>query len=459
MLDREACGKAVGAALAVALACAPAAAAAGPDSEVASAFDRDDRFDLHFSLDYRYSSRSAAVKRELAGRPGADPDGPTPIVKDLVVSAARHELVPRLEIGVVTDVAITAEMPLVLRDVRQLDFDQRAGACAFRPDPGGSSCIDASNSTTVADELVPAGGFDGEDGGATGGDVLFRGTDRSGLDQIHLGLVGAPFNQARDPSKPTWKLGAELRLSIGEVMRFDRARPGQADGVSRGVHELRLYTSMARRIGWAEPFFEGWWMTPIATRADAPLEGGEREFGGQLSGAQQRAGGRFGLEAIVWQSADQLERIGVQLGGEVEALFAGRAYTDMWEVFAYAGAQPTEPLGLDADPLLPGVQPLAHPGVSNVQEYMTLAGQAAIDAHLARWIRVDLGVRFGWEQSHLISTADLGQDSIGDDNDVVDPGTDEVNPLHAPVIDAVGHRYRIDDVFTYTVSAGVRVLF
>jgi hypothetical protein len=444
--------RAAAAAASLALLAGARSLAAGPPSEVASAFDAGDPVDVHVSLEYRYSFRRASVKRELAGLPGADPDGPTPLVKDLVFSGARHELVPRLEIGVYTDVSLTASLPVVLRDVRRLEFDQRAGDCVFPADPGQASCIDASNSTTVADGLLPA------DAGAGDG-VVFRGPRRAGLDQLELGAIWAPLVQARDPSKPTWKVGGELRLSVGQVMRYRRAHPGRQDGVSRGVDELRLATSMARRIGWAEPYFELWWMAPIGTRDRAPLDAPALSFGAEKTGPQQRAGARFGLEAILWQNPSRDEGVALLLGGELEALFAGRAYTDMWEVFAFAGDVPAGgPLTLDADPVAEDRQASPHPGVSNVEDYLTAGGRAAVAAHLAEWVRLDLGVQFDWEQSHLISNADPGDDG-GDDNAVVDPGTGEVNPLYVSLIDAAGHRYRVDEGLTYTISAAVRVLF
>jgi len=429
------------AALVAAAALHPGRLVAGPDGEVASAFDPGDPLDVHASIDYRYSSRRSSLKRELDGLPGADPNGPTPLVKDLVFEGTRHELVPRVEVGLYTDLALTVELPLVLRDARRLRFDQRADDCVFATDPGVATCVDAANSTTIADGILPADGLDAEDGGATGGATVFRGVTRAGLDQLHLGLVWAPTNQARDPSKPTWKLGTELRVAIGDVMEVDAASPAREDGVSRGVHELRLFTSMTRRVGWAEPFFEAWWMGAIGARGRSPLDGPTRNFDADDVGPQQRAGGRFGLELIPWERPARDQRIALELGADIEAMFAGRAYSDMWEVFALAGG-PGGPLQLDADPETEGQQPLPHPGVTNVEESMTLAATAAIEAHLATWLRLDLGLRLAWDQSHLITTA-----------------TTRDNPLQAPLIDQVGHRYRLDESLTYVLTTGLRLLY
>jgi hypothetical protein len=436
-------------------------AEASPESEVASAFDRGDKLDLHLRVEYWFQARRAAIKREMSGLPGADPDGPVPLVKDLVVRAARHEIVPRLELGVFTDLAVTAALPVVLRDSRRLELDQRAGDdCVFPADPGAASCIDRSNSTTVRDGILPPEGFDA--GGGTldpDGAILFRGVTRSGLDQLHLGLVWAPMNQARDPTKPTWKLGAELLLSVGTIMRFDRADPESSTGVSQGVHELRLYTTMARRLAWAEPFFDVYWQGAVAVREGAPLAAPSPRFGADATGPQQEAGGRFGLEAIAWESATADERVGLIFAGRLQAHFEGRAYTDLWEMLAYAGdATAGGPLALDADPTADGSQTISHPGVSNVENFLTLGGDAGIDAHLGPHIRFSLAFALDWDQSHLLTFADPGVDGP-DDNDTVDPGTDEVNPLHSPLVDTVGRRYRVDEALDYSLRTGFRLLF
>jgi hypothetical protein len=442
----------------------PRAALAGPDSEVASAFDRGDKLDVHVSLEYRFTGRTASVKRELAGLPGADPDGPLPLVKDLRFSGARQEVIPRLELGVFTDLALTAALPIVIRETRTLAFDQRGSDCVFAADPGAATCIDATNSTTVADGILPPEGFDAGDpdgpGFSTAVATIFRGVERHGLDQVQLGAVWAPMNQARDVTKPTWKLGAELRLAVGRTMRLDRAAPESSDGVSRGVHEVRLYTSMARRLSWAEPFFEIWYQAPVGAKDGAPLDAPAEPFGARRLAAQQRGGGRFGIDARAWQDPDEDRRIDLNLSGNLEAHFEGRDYSDMWEVFAYAGdARVGGPLTLDRDPTASGVQAISHPGVTDVENYLTLGGRAGVDAHLGRVVRLAILFEVNWDQSHLISFADPGVDAADDDNDVVDQGTSEVNPFYAPLIDATGHRYRIDEAVSYAVSVGLRLLF
>jgi len=55
------------------------------------------------------------------------------------------------------------------------------------------------------------------------------------------------------------------------------------------------------------------------------------------------------------------------LGARVEGHFEGRAYTEMWEVLAYAG-QRSGPLTLDAQPLQGGVAGLVEVLGSTVEK-------------------------------------------------------------------------------------------
>ena len=75
------------------------------------------------------------------------------------------------------------------------------------------------------------------------------------------------MNQAMDSTKPTWKLGAEFRLSVGKPMRFDPMAPEANKGVSEGLQQLKLWTSFGRRLAWAEPWVELHWLVPLTGKS------------------------------------------------------------------------------------------------------------------------------------------------------------------------------------------------
>ncbi len=455
---------------------APSLASASPATEVASAFQKGEHFTLHSSVGYRFSSRSSVIKREFVGFPGTEMDAAVPLVRDLLFSGSTHELLPKLELGVFHNLWISAALPIVLHSSNTLSFDQRNSPCVFPGSPN-PTCINAENSTTIADGLLPQTGFDARDPNGPGftdpnDSTIFRGTDRRGTTQIHLGIGVAPMSQAGDDTKPTWKIGGEFRLPIGTTKKFDRLDPDSATGASEGVTHLRLWTSVAKNVGWAEPHFELWWQAPLTTKNNAPLAPLDQSFGVSSESPQQHAGTTFGVEATVWENPEEELRVGVDLSTTLNAYFEGRGYSDMWEVFAYAGTatEPDAPLILDAEPTVDGVQRKSHPGVSNIENYMTVDTHLQVTADVGKRVRFAAGFGLQYEQSHLISFANAGTDlptcqggtttgCEADSNEVVNPGSAEVNPLHAPTIDSVGHRYRVAEGQTLLFTLSARFLF
>ena len=454
-------------ALAPAVVMAPAIAEAGPDDVVTSALDDVDGFDLTFNLDYRFETRRAAIRRERVGLPGTSPGDPLPVRDDLVFDSQRHVLTPELELGLFHDVWLSAALPYVVTDTRTLSFDRRDTPCSLSP----GRCVSRANSSTIQDGILPDNGYDAHDP-AVGfanpdGDMIFRSPDRSGVDQIRLGLGWAPMNQRRDDTKPTWKLGGEARIAVGKVATLEPGNPESATGVGTGVHELRLWTTIARRIGWAEPYVDLWWQAPIGMKSGSPFQ--NPGFGARNTDKQQEAGVVFGVDAAAFSRPDDDQRVSLDLSARLVGHFEGRNYTEMWEVFAFAGRN-GGPLELDSDPTTSGMQGVDHPGITNVENYLEMGGRIALRAELGPWVQLAALAQATGETEHVITFADAGVDlprcqgaatdnCETDNNDLVNPNTAEVNPLHVPLIDLVGHRYRLDDVFDLQVGVEATVLF
>lgn len=435
---------------------AAAPAHANPASIVPSAADPGDPIDLNVRVDYEYSIERSTIAREAAGE-DVDPLGPLPKHRDLAFKQLRHLIVPRAELGVFRNAWLSVALPIVILQQREIDL---------------ADGVTRDGSSTLREGLVPAEGFDAREPGAPlDGDGVFRGVDRKGLDQLHLGAGVALMNQEKDDTKPTWKLAAEVRVPVGRVMRFDAMAPGDERGVGRGVYELRLSTSVARRYARTEAWFEMHWQAPIAEKQTSLLRLDEADrFGATNVGLGQQAGLATGVELYAYDDAADQNRVSLDLGGRAVAHFEGRAYTELWELFAYAG---DERLGgllvLDADPTVSGVQARSHPGVTNVENHLELTGRAAVRAQLGRFVRFAATLDVIWKNDHLITFADAGIDrpTCGtgsglcetDENDVVSAGTAEVNPLHAPRIDLTGHRYHAQDNLGFAIGVQGHILF
>jgi hypothetical protein len=276
------------------------------------------------------------------------------------------------------------------------------------------------------------------------------------------------MSQARDDTQPTWKLGLDLHLAIGRVMRFDAVAPDRETGVSTGVHELRLWTSFDRRLRYFEGWFEASYQLPIVTRSSSlyanPGFGAVNVDPGQTG----RAG--FGVEAFLTNDPASGNRVGIELGTQLTAHFEGRGYSELWEVLAFAGDRRTAgPLVLDADPVTPERQDLSHPGITNIENYLETAARLAVRARIGAHFSFALTGQLAWRTDHVITFTDAGIDlptcSAGaqpcetDDNLLVNPGTREVNPLHVRQIDLPGHRYHAESGRSYGLAVTARLAF
>jgi hypothetical protein len=395
------------------------------------------------TVDYSYELFRSAIRRERHD-PAAGPLAPIGVGSDLEFELFRHTITPRLEIGVWREWFIQAALPIVITQARELRL---------------ASGVDRTSSSTVMDGLLPPEGFDARDPGTPlPGDLMFRGINRKGLDQVHLGLGATPMNQDVDPSKPTWRIGAEVRLAVGDIMKFDRLAPGANTAMSRGVQELVLWTHFTRKLSWAQPWVELFWQVPLTARSGSLFE--NPGFGATNTLPGQQAGVGFGLQLFALDQPADKTRISLDLGTRAVAHFEGREYTEMWEVFAYAGdSRSGGPLVLDADPTRAGVQPLSYPGVSNIENYLETTGRLALRAQIGPHVRFAVIGDLVWRTDHAITFADAGVDRPDDGDELINPGTEEVNPLHVQRIDLVGHRYRSEDNFSVVIGVQGQILF
>jgi hypothetical protein len=465
-------------------------ALANPFTDIASAFDDDNPFDLFVGVDYSFQAKRAAIKRELSGATSttAAPDT-IPVVKDLFFSEDRHVITPHIAFGVFHDLQLSAALPITVAWSRSYEFDQRADPCVF-PAAAGSgqaTCVDHTNSSTLGDKLLPDGtnghvGYDANDP-TTGFDLnsktVFRSIGRSGLDTLNLGVSWAPMNQARDDTKPTWVLSAEARISIGKIMRFDRMNPSSETGVSPGFHSFHASTSVSKRTSWAEPFVQFWWDAPFAVRGNKPNDPDgslfwDVGFGQKSKMPQQSAGTLFGFDATLFENPHEKQRLSLELLGRIDAHFSGQGYSEMWEIFAYAGdvkSNPNAPLAIDLDPTRTDDSPVNHPGTTTIENYMSFGGRVGLNGQIGAHAKFGVSFELGRDQTHAISFTDSGvnfpmcgpthpaPDCETMTDNVVTPGTREVNPLHKQLIDIAGRRYLVDESTTYTLFASGQIEF
>jgi len=375
----------------------PQLASAAEVTRVLSARSLRD-FDFDFSVGWLHDQKTSSVKREYV-----DPAGVGVVLaNDVLYHQVRDSLQLRADVGLPHDVSFLLAGSLVVADSRGLDFD-RTGGCEV------SNCVE----TLLRDGILPgsqdtAWGLDAESGQSfrAPSNQVFAGPKRSGIEYLGLGGQWAPFDQARDKTKPTWIVALETRLSVGEDQRFDRGKPTANHGVGLGYHQLILSTMFSHRFGGYEPFMAAWFMEPILTSNSVFRNQGE----GAYASAQPRTGGQVGIESEVWDNPRLHGRIALHASGYLEYRFSGLAQSELWEVLSGdSRCGPNAP-----DQCRPGVDvnsqgALApNSGVSRSPGYGLAGFDAGFSAQVSRYARLRGLFGMLFDESHFLTDGASG---------------------------------------------------
>jgi hypothetical protein len=456
-----------------------ATARAAEVTRVASSFDNDNKFDLHFGVGYDFNYKKSAILREWSNANNPD----SKVVRDLIYQQMRHVVTPSLEIGLYKDLAVYMNLPIVVHDQRTYSFDQEAADCKYddgmRSPDDPATCVNHDNSTTIRDGIIPHDGFDGTNKdnplgqfGGAGTETIFKGANRRGIDQLHVGLKYAILNQDRLSHMPKWVIGFEGRFAVGSRMTFSRDYSGGIPKgnttVGRGIHELGIWTALSRRYRFLDPFFTAWWYQAIAA--------GNSEFE-NYGGAQDRkrpqsnTGVTFGTEIVPFERKAKGQKVAVMIKGLAMLRYGGRGYSEGWELFSnspalagtynpgtttcsnsdakavadYAKDNPNEVDPLNASGVSTGCKNFN--GITNIQDFATFGINLGLNFTLNKYAVLMFGADARTDTRHWISNAGRGNGKLGGDPNLVEPGTAEVNPVRRDVIDNVGRRYAVGDVF------------
>jgi hypothetical protein len=447
----------------------PAQAVQPANTDLMTSFARPGWFNVDLRVNYQRSVKRGAIHREGVGSNSFD----IPLLKELQFRQVRHILSIRQDTTFWKALQLYIDIPIILSDERQLDFDQNDGDSCLGSGPNASpedNCVTPGNSTLVHDGLLmeaanmsPTQVAVAGPNQIPGGYLLPR---RSGLDQIHLGLAGTPLSQERDIAHPTWVIGFEARLGVGTPMEYDPLRPLANTSVGQGIHQFKWWTSISRRFQYFEPWMSFYYMLPVA-KGDSLYESTTFPNSGQTHfGPMQRGGGEVGVEIVPWQKPTKKQRISVELSARLEGVFEGRDYSEMWEVFAN-NPKLAGPCRLAANSLEPGrwnngtycASPndfIPYPGITDIESYAIFGGTLAVVLDFTRYLRLRLGVSLDHEQQHFITYGNAGHsdNTMGTIDIVNQPKESQIDPLFRPLIDLVGHRFQVADttIFNFFFS-------
>lgn len=487
----------------------------GEVTTVVDAFDGDDPFDLHITLGYQHTWKSANIRRETSiDQPGLSTGGYT---ADTMNVAAYNESTSRLntrvDVGLYHDIALYLRMPIILSNSRELK---------------GLDGSDKMQSVVLA-------------GGA--GEQLFRlpfsSPKRSGIEYLAVGLDADIFNQARDATKPTWLVGIEGRFNVSEPMHAcsdstaglnasgpqvkcaypsDVNRNGRSDGdavtwtdeagqahttqlegnqsgerkpgVSRGVTGLELHTIVSRRVKYIEPYggFRALFEFPTS-KSDY----GMTDLEGSLVNHPPLEGWMImGMQIIPWENREQFQRLTFDIRTQGSYRSEGRDYSELFDALGssdapsirrpnYASYQRnSSPItGNSSSPnYSPSVvdlssQKVYFTGLTDVQAHGTFSASGSATWQAGEYVKFQLGAGYTYVQGHFITMDQPCNPDLKNDNARSGPcqnissssagktysSTGIPNPNYRPTINHVGRRFKVDDVSVIDLWVNGVVMF
>jgi hypothetical protein len=440
----------------------------GENTTVIDAFDKDDPFDANLSIGFRQQWKSANIRRESAiQQAGLATGGFTPANENIAsYSQSLSILDLRSDIGIFRDLALTVHLPIILSDTREL-----SGLDGAERNPQRLQ-------DSQGDPLFS---------------VPFKSPTRSGIDWIAFGLNYAVFNQQRDDSKPTWVVGGETRLGIGERLHAcnDAAQnkcpdpqnpngPGRDPGMSRGMNAYILHTVFARRFGYIEPY------TGFRVQAEVPQSnsdyGKTNNLRGQLLNNPPIVGTiTVGMEVYPYENREAFQRLSLDFKVRGSYHSPGRDYSELFDALGSSQARSlrnANPGGYRGGPdggfssvVDPNAGNVFFTGITDQQAFGSFGGFTGVTWQTGEYVKFHAGFGLTHVQSHLVTAADACNPENTSDAGASGPcrsgaatsagGTVSgiPNPNHRQSIDLPGRRFSVDDTLLVDLWLSGTVMF
>lgn len=443
--------------------------------DVVDSFDHGSQFSFRLSAGYTFTRRSTEISRELRVSDPATSTGLTQTQHVADYTEGTHTLLVAAELGLFRDLSLTFGLPVVLSNTRQL-----------RPADGVAS-------GTIANTL--------RDGWSRNGaptllfDPNFNSPERSGIDQLHLGIRWAIFNQQRDRSKPTWLVNFEWRPPVGDPMQpcaettasvvcpaassvpplpsdggtnstgsFTRQSSGLGPGVSRGFHGVYFQTALSRRLGYVEPYAGFDFLAEFPIRS-SPFHYFDTPYGQLSNFPPLQSSLTVGLEVIPWENRETWQRMVIDLRLQGTYRSQGRDYSPLYDALGTSSSVPLLQPGCPSnaratDGSCQASRQVYFDGLTTNASHVILGGNINISVQPAKFLRFNLGMGVSWASPHAITNTDACNPS-----QAIDPrhpewrggcvGNAAPDPTHRNVIDAPGGRFITSNDVSFNVMASI----
>ncbi|MEZ4394747.1 MAG: hypothetical protein R3A48_27040 [Polyangiales bacterium] len=446
--------------------------------DVVDAFDRGSNWSFRLTAGYSYQSRRATVLRERRVSEAVAGMG---LVQRIPVANYRestHTLMVNAELALYRDLAFTFGLPFVLSNTRSL------------------SVASGATGTEIQNAL-----YDGwtERGAPTSILSLpFESPERSGIDQLRLGVQWSIFNQQRDRTKPTWMIAFEWRPPVGSQLRACQVVSGRTvcpqvssvpslpanggiastdaatrapatgddanPGISRGMHGVYFQTLLSRRVGYVEPYAGLDFLAEFPVRS-SPFRYLDSPYGMLATFPPITTTLMAGLEIIPWENRETWQRAIIDLRVRGTYRSPGRDFSVLYDALGSSNSRPLLAPGCpsnvrNADGTCQPGREVYFDGLTGTASHIMLGANMNISIQPAKFLRFTLGGAFTWVSTHSITNTDACNPGTSPPADHPEwrggcVSNSAPDPAHRAVIDQPGGRFYSSDELLFDIFASI----
>jgi hypothetical protein len=479
--------------------------------QVVDAFDDEDLFDLHLSLGYQSTWKSAKILRESALTDAGYSDGGYSRANLNVAEYSQRvsRLNTRADIGLYKDIALVIRLPVILsddRELKSLDGSDKNQSFALQGAPG--------------EQLFR---------------LPFKSPTRSGIEYLAIGLDAAPMNQARDATKPTWVIGVEGRFDVsepmhacsksrtglnvnsgldpavqqqecaeisdvnrngigGEYTRDSAGREftggplegtfsgGRKPGVSRGVTAFEAHTFVSRRVKYIEPY--GGFRAVFEFQNDGSDYGATDLKGSLVNHPPLRGTMIFGLNVIPWEIREAFQRLAFDLRFTGTYVSEGRDYSELFDALGTSDASTLRypnfaeyqdgglkrADGSSTSVVNPNSQKVYFTGLTDVQQHGVYTLSTSVNWQVGEYVKFNVGGSYTLTQAHFITFDQACNPDFAKDLTKAGPcqganaqqrtvASGIPNPNYRKSINDPGHRFKVSDSSDFDAWVNATVMF
>ena len=391
-------------------------------TRVLSSADGPNVFDFDLTVEWNYEMQKAEIWRE---------QNSSRLGKVSAMDSRKNELDVAVKFGLYHDLELDLVFPIII---------------------GMKTNLDAVGGRTVIDNDL--GLKDNKGKSYPLFTLPVNGPQRSGFGDMKIAFKYGVLSQARDPLYPSWMIGIEYAIPTGTVMK------GNNNGVSDGLHKIKLETALSHRIAFFEPYFGAWGLFRVPSGKSLFKNYGETQ---KNVSPGSRIGMQVGAQFWPWwaegHKGQEHRYFSLDIGFEATYTFRGREYSPLFEALAVSPDN-TATMFERQNPKYnpdksPAVTYLSDSPLTDVGAYGSYGVKVGFNLQPIEYLNFGFHFMFKHIGDHVLTASDTGKDLNGSNS--IEYGTpndpqapNEYNPVYNRAISEPGHRFFVKAWNTYT---------